>query len=104
MGDIFVFLTGQDDIDAAVQLLSKKAHNSRYQGLIVLPLYSGLPRADQGIVYVVDTGFSKQRFDNMISDIENMVIAQYPGLLLDKGLVGLEEFDLENASSANFLP
>ncbi|MCI10515.1 ATP-dependent RNA helicase DHX35-like, partial [Trifolium medium] len=61
-------------------------------GLVVLPLYSGLPRADQelvftptargkrkvvistniaetsltleGIVYVVDSGFSKQRFYN----------------------------------------
>ncbi|KAI5657257.1 hypothetical protein M9H77_26050 [Catharanthus roseus] len=103
MGDILVFLTGQDDIDAAVQLLLEEAHNSRYQGLIVLPLYSGLPRADQdlifsptprgkrkvvistniaetsltleGIVYVVDTGFSKQRFYNPISDIENLVVA-----------------------------
>lgn len=28
MGDILVFLTGQDDIDAAVQLLSEEAQNS----------------------------------------------------------------------------
>ncbi|KAK4440015.1 putative pre-splicing factor ATP-dependent RNA helicase DEAH9 [Sesamum alatum] len=102
MGDILVFLTGQDDIDAAIQLLTEDSHN-RKQGLIVLPLYSGLPRADQdlvfsptprgkrkvvistniaetsltleGVVYVVDSGFSKQRFYNPITDIENLVVA-----------------------------
>ncbi|KAI5657251.1 hypothetical protein M9H77_26044 [Catharanthus roseus] len=42
IGDILVFLTGQDDIDAAVQFLSKKAHNSQYQGL---------PRADQDLIF-----------------------------------------------------
>ncbi|KAI5657247.1 hypothetical protein M9H77_26040 [Catharanthus roseus] len=31
MGDILVFLMGQDDIDAAGQLLSEEAHNSWYQ-------------------------------------------------------------------------
>lgn len=89
-GDILLFLTGQDDIDAAVQLLNDQnngkhssgthpgqnfifvkpngkklsyfAHNYACQsdtsmwlihltffvpGLIILPLYSGLPRADQ---------------------------------------------------------
>ncbi|XP_010915577.1 probable pre-mRNA-splicing factor ATP-dependent RNA helicase DEAH9 [Elaeis guineensis] len=99
-GDILVFLTGQDDIDAAVQLLTEDAQNN---GLLVLPLYSGLSRADQdlifsptpkgkrkvvistniaetsltleGIVYVVDSGFSKQRFYNPIADIENLVVA-----------------------------
>lgn len=44
-----MFLTGQDDIDAAAQLLTEEIqtngkHSSR---LIVLPLYSGLPRAEQ---------------------------------------------------------
>ncbi|KAL6574055.1 ATP-dependent RNA helicase [Orobanche hederae] len=140
MGDILVFLTGQDDIDAAIQLLTedsdsrkKDAHQSAPQcspcmplqtlittspkapnpvlfhqiltvfGLIVLPLYSGLPRADQdlvfsptprgkrkvvistniaetsltleGVVYVVDCGFSKQRFYNPVTDIENLIVA-----------------------------
>ncbi|XP_024177175.1 probable pre-mRNA-splicing factor ATP-dependent RNA helicase DEAH9 isoform X2 [Rosa chinensis] len=28
-----------------------------------------------GVVYVVDSGFSKQRFYNPISDIENLVVA-----------------------------
>lgn len=29
MGDILVFLTGQDDIDAAVQLIMEEAQNRR---------------------------------------------------------------------------
>uniref|UniRef100_A0A7N2LQJ9 RNA helicase n=1 Tax=Quercus lobata TaxID=97700 RepID=A0A7N2LQJ9_QUELO len=94
MGDILVFLTGQDDIDTAVKLLNEEAQSNgkKSSGLIVLPLYSGLSRAEQeliftptprgkrkvvistniaetsltleGIVYVVDSGFSKQRFYN----------------------------------------
>lgn len=96
VGDVLVFLTGQDDIDAAVQLLTDEVQTTgkHSSGLIVLPLYSGLPRADQelvfspsprgkrkvvistniaetsltleGIVYVVDSGFSKQRFYNPV--------------------------------------
>ncbi|KAF2305204.1 hypothetical protein GH714_003027 [Hevea brasiliensis] len=104
-GDSLVFLTGQDDIDAAVQLLTEEAqaNGKNSSGLIVLPLYSGLSRMEQdlvfsptprgkrkvvistniaetsltleGIVYVVDSGFSKQRFYNPISDVENLVVA-----------------------------
>ncbi|KAL5774338.1 hypothetical protein ACOSP7_011895 [Xanthoceras sorbifolium] len=104
-GDILVFLTGQDDIDTAVQLLTEEARTNRKNssGLIILPLYSGLPRAEQelvfsptprgkrkvvistniaetsltleGVVYVVDSGFSKQRFYNPVSDIESLVVA-----------------------------
>ncbi|XP_047332308.1 probable pre-mRNA-splicing factor ATP-dependent RNA helicase DEAH9 [Impatiens glandulifera] len=104
MGDILVFMTGQDDIEAVLHLLEEEAQQSKSSlGLVPLPLYSGLPRADQdlifsptprgkrkvvictniaetsltleGIVYVVDSGFSKQRYYNPISDIENLVIA-----------------------------
>ncbi|KAL1335844.1 hypothetical protein HN51_030293 [Arachis hypogaea] len=104
-GDILVFLTGQDDIDAAVQLIADEVQTSKKHspGLVVLPLYSGLPRAEQelvfsptprgkrkviistniaetsltleGIVYVVDSGFSKQKFYNPITDVENLVVA-----------------------------
>ncbi|CAK9327485.1 unnamed protein product [Citrullus colocynthis] len=103
-GDILVFLTGQDDIDAAVQLLREEERNDRKKSeLIILPLYSGLSRAEQelifsptprgkrkvvistniaetsltleGIVYVIDSGFSKQRFYNPISDIESLIVA-----------------------------
>ncbi|KAJ7546775.1 hypothetical protein O6H91_08G054000 [Diphasiastrum complanatum] len=101
-GDILVFLTGQDDVDAALQLISDEAENGS-EGIFVLPLYAGLPRSDQelvfspaprgkrkiivstniaetsvtleGIVYVVDTGFSKQRFYNPIADVEALVVA-----------------------------
>ncbi|XP_009383478.2 probable pre-mRNA-splicing factor ATP-dependent RNA helicase DEAH9 isoform X3 [Musa acuminata AAA Group] len=103
-GDILVFLTGQDDIDAAVKLLREDTQDDRRHtsGLLVLPLYSGLSRVDQdlvfaptpkgkrkvvmstniaetsltleGVVYVVDSGFSKQRFYNPISDIESLVV------------------------------
>ncbi|KAL3820393.1 hypothetical protein ACJIZ3_006298 [Penstemon smallii] len=103
MGDILVFLTGQDDIEAAIQMLTEDSEVTRKQGLFVLPLYSGLPRSDQdlvfsptprgkrkvvistniaetsltleGIAYVVDCGFSKQRFYNPMTDIENLVVA-----------------------------
>ncbi|CAN6683439.1 unnamed protein product [Malus baccata var. baccata] len=105
MGDILVFLTGQDDIEAAVQLITEEAQNrgKNSSGLMLVPLYSGLPRAEQelvftptprgkrkvvistniaetsitleGVVYVVDSGFSKQRFYNPITDIENLVVA-----------------------------
>ncbi|KAK4485289.1 hypothetical protein RD792_007922 [Penstemon davidsonii] len=103
VGDILVFLTGQDDIEAAIQMLTEDTEVTRKPGLFVLPLYSGLPRADQdlvfsptprgkrkviistniaetsltleGVVYVVDCGFSKQRFYNPMTDIENLVVA-----------------------------
>ncbi|PUZ58633.1 hypothetical protein GQ55_5G524300 [Panicum hallii var. hallii] len=104
-GDILVFLTGQDDIDAAVKLLNEEIQHlgRHYLDLLILPLYSGLPRGDQdlifaptskgkrkvvlstniaetsltleGVVYVVDSGFSKQKCYNPISDIESLVVA-----------------------------
>ncbi|RCV25218.1 hypothetical protein SETIT_5G148400v2 [Setaria italica] len=104
-GDILVFLTGQDDIDAAVKLLNEEIQQlgRHYLDLLILPLYSGLPRGDQdlifaptskgkrkvvlstniaetsltleGVVYVVDSGFSKQKCYNPISDIESLVVA-----------------------------
>ncbi|KAI5657262.1 hypothetical protein M9H77_26055 [Catharanthus roseus] len=85
MGDILVFLTGQDDIDAAVPLHLEEAHN--FLDLIFSPTPRGKRKV--GIVYVVDTGFSKQRFSNPISDIENLVVA-----FAQQRPVGLEEFDL----------
>lgn len=104
-GDILVFLTGQDDIDAALKLLNDEIQHLRKHcfDLVILPLYSGLPRGDQdlifaptpkgkrkvvistniaetsltleGVVYVVDSGFSKQKCYNPISDIESLVVA-----------------------------
>lgn len=45
-GDVLVFLTGQDDVNAAVQLISEEAEN-KPGALLVLPLYAGLPPSDQ---------------------------------------------------------
>ncbi|KAJ3693888.1 hypothetical protein LUZ60_009368 [Juncus effusus] len=104
-GDVLVFLTGQDDIEAAVRMITEESHHRKTSnsGLLVLPLYSGLPRGEQdlifaptprgkrkvvistniaetsltleGVVYVIDSGFSKQKFYNPISDIESLVVA-----------------------------
>ncbi|KFK28520.1 hypothetical protein AALP_AA7G007300 [Arabis alpina] len=104
-GDILVFLTGQDDIETAIKFLAEEAHSKQKNssGLLPLPLYSGLSRAEQeliftptprgkrkvilstniaetsltleGVVYVIDSGFSKQTFYNPISDIESLVVA-----------------------------
>ncbi|KAB1211903.1 putative pre-mRNA-splicing factor ATP-dependent RNA helicase [Morella rubra] len=35
MGDVLVFLTGQDDIDAAIQLLNEQAHSNRTSAMFV---------------------------------------------------------------------
>ncbi|XP_050287194.1 probable pre-mRNA-splicing factor ATP-dependent RNA helicase DEAH9 [Quercus robur] len=53
MGDILVFLTGQDDIDTAVKLLNEEAQSNgkKSSGLIVLPLYSGLSCAEQELIF-----------------------------------------------------
>lgn len=104
-GDVLVFLTGQDDIETSIKLLAEEAHSNQKNssGLLPLPLYSGLSRAEQeliftptprgkrkvilstniaetsltleGVVYVIDSGFSKQKFYNPISDIESLVVA-----------------------------
>ncbi|KAM0841759.1 hypothetical protein ACQ4PT_058806 [Festuca glaucescens] len=104
-GDILVFLTGQDDIEAALRLLNDEIQHlgKHYFDLVILPLYSGLPRGDQdlifaptskgkrkvvistniaetsltleGVVYVVDSGFSKQKCYNPIADLESLVVA-----------------------------
>lgn len=101
-GDILVFLTGQDEVDEASQLIQYEAESIQ-NDLLVFPLYAGLPRSDQervfsptprgkrkvivatniaetsltleGIVYVVDSGFSKQRFYNPIKDVEALIAA-----------------------------
>ncbi|KAH7284656.1 hypothetical protein KP509_34G065000 [Ceratopteris richardii] len=95
-------MTGQEEVEDTVQLLQYEDENQQ-KDLIVFPLYSGLPRSDQehifsptprgkrkvivatniaetsltleGVVYVVDCGFSKQRFYNPIKDVEALVTA-----------------------------
>jgi ATP-dependent RNA helicase DDX35 len=101
-GDILVFLTGREEIDAAVQAISERAADlhPRAQALMPLPLYAGLSTEQQmyvfeeapentrkvifstniaeasvtidGIVYVVDSGFVKLRAFNPLTGIETL--------------------------------
>ena len=101
-GDILVFLTGREEIDTAIQLISERAAtlHPKAQALYPLPLYSGLTTDQQmyvfepapentrkvivstniaeasvtiyGIVYVVDCGFAKLRAYNPSTGIETL--------------------------------
>ncbi|XVF25702.1 hypothetical protein REPUB_Repub13aG0236400 [Reevesia pubescens] len=75
-GDILVFLTGQDDIDVAIKLLTEEARSNgkTSSGLIILPLYSGLSRAEQDLVFS-PTNIAETSLTLEISDIENLVVA-----------------------------
>lgn len=101
-GDILVFLTGQQEIQDAAQLIADRSLNlpSHSARLLALSLYAGLPTDVQmavfdpapentrkvilstniaeasvtidGIVYVVDTGFVKLRAYNPSTGIETL--------------------------------
>ncbi|KAH8899540.1 P-loop containing nucleoside triphosphate hydrolase protein [Thozetella sp. PMI_491] len=101
-GDILVFLTGREEIDAAIQAVSERSYQlpSGSQSILPLPLYAGLPAEQQmyvfdeapqnhrkvifstniaeasvtigGIVYVVDSGFVKLRAYNPKTGIETL--------------------------------
>ena len=53
-GDILVFLTGQQDIEAVQEGLIKRTRSlgNKIKELLVLPLYSSLPRAEQQKVLI----------------------------------------------------
>lgn len=93
-GDILVFLSGREEIETAIQMLSERAAGLHAQahGLLAVPLYAGLTTDEQmyvfepapentrkvvfstniaeasvtidGIAYVVDAGFAKLRAYN----------------------------------------
>ena len=98
-GDILVFLTGREEIDTAVQMISEQGEGAHHhQSLLPLPLYAGLPTDQQmyvfepapentrkvivstnigeasvtidGIVYVIDCGFAKLRAYNPNTGVE----------------------------------
>ncbi|GMF81122.1 unnamed protein product [Aspergillus oryzae] len=101
-GDILVFLTGREEIDLAVQLISERTAmlHPKAQALAPLPLYSGLPSDQQmyvfepmpentrkvivstniaeasvtidNISYVVDCGFAKLRAFDPSTGIETL--------------------------------
>lgn len=102
IGDILIFLTGRDDIQKALQLLSDYSRKilPAQQALQPLPLYAGLDHDSQiyvfspaaentrkvilstnvaeasvtidGIVYVIDCGLVKLRTYNPITNIETL--------------------------------
>ncbi|KAF3923371.1 hypothetical protein ABW21_db0204814 [Orbilia brochopaga] len=103
-GDILVFLTGQDEIEAAQQNLEETARKlgSKIKELIVAPIYANLPSELQskifdptpegarkvvlatniaetsitidGIVYVIDPGFVKENVYNPKTGMESLVV------------------------------
>ena len=103
-GDVLVFLTGQDEVENAVQMITDGLRELKKsaESLLVLPMYGGLPMSEQmrvfqrtpagkrkvvvstniaeasitinGIVYVVDCGFVKLKAYNADSGLESLVI------------------------------
>jgi ATP-dependent RNA helicase DHX8/PRP22 len=104
-GDILLFLTGQEEIDTACEILHErmKSLGPLVPELLVLPVYSALPSENQtrifeptppgarkvviatniaeasltidGIFYVVDPGFSKQKVFNPKNGMDALVVA-----------------------------
>ncbi|XP_023930789.1 ATP-dependent RNA helicase DHX8-like [Lingula anatina] len=103
-GDILLFLTGQEEIDSACEILYErmKALGPEVPELIILPVYSALPSEMQtrifepappgsrkvviatniaetsltidGIYYVVDPGFVKQKVYNSKTGMDQLIV------------------------------
>lgn len=103
-GDILVFLTGQEEIEAAEQSLQETARKlgNKIPEMIIAPIYANLPSELQtkifeptppkarkvvlatniaetsltidGIVYVIDPGFVKENVFNPRSGMESLVV------------------------------
>jgi len=101
-GDILIFLTGREEIDATIEIIADRigSLNPKGPSLLPLPLYAGLPTDQQmyvfepapedtrkviiatniaeasvtidGIVYVIDCGFVKLRAYNPTTGIETL--------------------------------
>ncbi|KAK9857173.1 hypothetical protein WJX84_001063 [Apatococcus fuscideae] len=104
-GDILLFLTGQEEIDTAAQILydRMKSLGAAVPELVILPVYSSLPSEMQtrifdpsppgtrkcviatniaeasltidGIYYVVDPGFAKQKVYNPKIGMDSLVVS-----------------------------
>lgn len=104
-GDILVFLTGQDEIEAAEQSLTETARKlgNKIKELVICPIYANLPSELQskifeptppnarkvvlatniaetsltidGIVYVIDPGFVKENVYNPRTGMESLVVS-----------------------------
>jgi ATP-dependent RNA helicase DHX8/PRP22 len=104
-GDILLFLTGQEEIETAAQVLGERMQalgGKRLPELIILPVYSALPSEMQtkifepappgkrkvviatniaetsltidGIFYVIDPGFCKQKIYNPRLGMDSLVV------------------------------
>lgn len=103
-GDILVFLTGQEEIETAAEILTlrTKGLGSRIRELMICPIYSSLPSDMQakifdptpegcrkvvlgtniaetsltidGIRYVIDAGFAKQNSFNPRTGMESLIV------------------------------
>lgn len=103
-GDILVFLTGQEEIEAAEEMLKERTRGlgSKLGELIIAPIYATLPSEMQakifeptpagarkvvlatniaetsvtipGIVYVIDPGFCKQNSYNPKTGMESLLV------------------------------
>lgn len=107
-GDILLFLTGEEEIERACEILTEQVENARHSDpkvktLTCVPLYGSLPPHKQqnifkpapnggrkcviatniaetsitidGIVYVIDPGFSKQKVYNPRIRVESLLIS-----------------------------
>ncbi|KAL4646823.1 putative pre-mRNA-splicing factor ATP-dependent RNA helicase DHX16 [Arapaima gigas] len=103
-GDVLVFLTGQEEIEACCELLQDRCRRlgSKIPELIILPIYANLPSDMQakifnptppgarkvvvatniaetsltidGIIYVIDPGFCKQKSYNARTGMESLIV------------------------------
>lgn len=103
-GDILVFLTGQEEIETAAEILTKRtqALGSRIPELIICPIYANLPSDQQakifektpkqsrkvvlatniaetsltidGICYVIDTGFNKLNSYDARTGMDSLIV------------------------------
>ncbi|XP_071802163.1 pre-mRNA-splicing factor ATP-dependent RNA helicase DHX16-like [Asterias amurensis] len=103
-GDVLVFLTGQEEIETCMEILQERVRKlgTKIRELIVLPIYSTLPSELQakifeptppgarkvvlatniaetsltidGIVFVIDPGFNKQKSYNARTGMESLVV------------------------------
>ncbi|KAL7949360.1 P-loop containing nucleoside triphosphate hydrolase protein [Trichoderma barbatum] len=103
-GDILIFLTGQDEIEAAEMEIAETAKKlgNRIKELVICPIYANLPSELQakifeptpngarkvvlatniaetsltidGIVYVIDPGFVKENVYNPATGMSNLVV------------------------------
>lgn len=104
LGDILVFFTGQEEIEAAEEILLQRTRGlgSRIRELLIRPIYATLPSERQaqvfeptpegarkvvlstniaetsltiaGICYVIDTGFCKQTNYNAQTGMESLLV------------------------------